>query len=216
LSLSAPAVLKRWTWLLVAAAVGASAIAALAVLHDREVAARTAETRATTFAAELRGGVRALTALAPAVSPADRARVVPPVVAQTAGLGERRLRRLDAVLGAPSRTDLLHRRLRFLPRLAATTRSPAVIDQRLTRAGEQIAGGAERIARDEHARATAIARAALLASGLVVGLAIALVALALLRRDRRHARALREPAHAEPALALADRRRPDEDLAAAA
>jgi diguanylate cyclase (GGDEF)-like protein len=213
-SSSAFAVLKRWTWLLVAAAVGASAIAALAAMHGREVAARNAETHATTFAAELRDSVREIKAFGAAVPARDLPRVLPPVINQTAELGERRLQRLDAVLGDPARTDLLHRRLRFIPRLAATTRSPAVFEQRLTAAGEQIAGGADRIARDEHARARSIARESLLGSAVVVLLAIALVALALLRRERRHARELRELAHRDPLTGLANRRRLDDDLAA--
>jgi diguanylate cyclase (GGDEF)-like protein len=208
------AVLKRWTWLLVAAAVGASAIAVLATMHDHEVEARNAETHAATFAAELRDSVREVTTFGQSVPAEDLPRVLPPVIEQTAQRGERGLARLDAVLQDPARTDLLHRRLRYVPRLAATTRSPAVFEQRLTLAGEQIAGGAEQIARDQRARATSIARETLLGSVFVVALAIALVALVLLRRERRHARALQELAHRDPLTGLANRRRLDEDLAA--
>jgi diguanylate cyclase (GGDEF)-like protein len=210
------AVLKRWTWLVAAVLVSASAIAVLAVMHHREVQARHAEAQATLFAAQLRDSVREITTFGAAVPAADRTRVLPPVIERTAQLGERRLRRLDAVLQDPSRTDRLRAQLHFIPRLAATTRSPQEFERRLVRAGGQIASGAEAIARDQRDRATAIGRETLAGSAVVVLLALALVAAILHRKERRHARELEELAHRDPLTGLANRRRLDEDLAALA
>jgi diguanylate cyclase (GGDEF)-like protein len=211
---SIPVVLKRWTWLLVAALVGASAIAALAVMHEREVDARHAEARATVFAAELRDSVREVKAFGNAVPAEDLTRVLPPVIEATARTAEHRLDRLGEVLGDPSRTDLLRRRLHFIPRLAATTRSPEVFDRRLTAAGERLAAEGDAIARERHGRATAIARESLAGSIIVLLLALLLVAGLLLRKERRHAAELRLLADRDPLTGLANRRRLTRDLEA--
>jgi diguanylate cyclase (GGDEF)-like protein len=213
---SIPAVLKRWSWLLVAALVGASALAALAVVHDREVDARQAEAQATVFAAEVRDSVRGIATVGAAVPASQLTRVLPPVVDQTARTGERRLDRLDAVLRDPARTDLLRRRLHFMPRLAATTRSPRVFAQRLTTAGDRVASDAEAIAREQRARATAIARQTLAGGAAVVLGSLLAVALVMLRRERRHAAQLQLLADRDPLTGLANRRRLAEDLEALA
>jgi diguanylate cyclase (GGDEF)-like protein len=142
--------------------------------------------------------------------------VLPPVIEATARTAERRLDRLDAVLGDPSRTDLLRRRLHFIPRLAATTRSPEVFDQRLTAAGERLASEGDAIARERRGRATTIARETLAGSVIVLLLALLLVAGVLLRKERRHAAQLRLLADRDPLTGLANRRRLAEDLEALA
>ena len=205
------AVLKRWTWLLVAALAGASAIAALSFLHQREAHARHAEARATVFAAQLRDAVAEITTFGAAVPAADLTRVLPPVIDRTVQTGEQRLAGLDAVLGDPARTELLRRRLHFLRRLAATTRSPQVVERRLSAAGRQLASGAETIAREQRDRATAIARETLAGSAIVVALALLLVAFVLRRGQRRPAGQLHELADRDPLTGLAGR-----DAAAAA
>jgi diguanylate cyclase (GGDEF)-like protein len=211
-----PAVLKRWTWLLVAALVGASALAALGVMHEREADARSAETQAAVFAAEVRDSVREVATFGAAVPPEHVTRVLPPVVDRTARIGERRLDRLDAVLHDPARTDLLRRRLHFIPRLAATTRSPQVFAQRLATAGERLASDADAIAGEQRARATTIARETLAGGAVIVLASLLAVALVMLRKERRHAAELQALADRDPLTGLANRRRLAEDLEALA
>jgi diguanylate cyclase (GGDEF)-like protein len=181
-------------------------------MHDREVDARHAETHATVFAAEVRDSVREIARFGAAVPPEDLTRVLPPVVDQTARIGERRLDRLDAVLRDTARTELLRRRLHFIPRLAATTRSPQVFAQRLSTAGERLASDADAIADEQRARATTIARETLAGGAVIVLASLLAVALVMLRKERRHAAQLRLLADRDPLTGLANRRRLAEDL----
>jgi diguanylate cyclase (GGDEF)-like protein len=213
----------RFTWLLLAVAVGASAVAALTIMHDRETNAHQAETQASMFAAEVRDQIRDISVFGRSLPPAQEPSRLAPVIQQASALTERRLDRLDAVLRDPARIAGLRARLHFIPRLAATTRSHAVFVQRLTAAGGGLAAEADVIAADERARATRIGREAVFGSATVLVIALLLVGLILTRAQRlvlaattRHGEEMRRQAHHDPLTGLANRRRLDDDLEALA
>jgi diguanylate cyclase (GGDEF)-like protein len=217
LSLTAP---KRWPWLLLAVVVGVATIVVLTALHEREQTARRGEAQATLFAAELRDSVRELVLFGGAIPERQRATALRPVVASTAATASRRLERLDAILGDDPRTEQLRRQLLEVGRISASAASPAAFGSRLKALAGRMARTADAIARDQHDRATLIARESMAGSALAVLLAMAIVVVVLQRAQqllvaagRRQAEQLRELAERDPLTGLANRRKLNDDLA---
>jgi diguanylate cyclase (GGDEF)-like protein len=208
---------------LLATIVGSTAIALLGALHEREQTARRAETQATLFATGLRDSVGQLTVFAQTIPQRDLAPALRPVIASTAATAAHRIDRLDAVLGQDARTQRLRAQLEEIRKLAASGSGTSAFSPKITATTDALARNADAIAREEHARATLIAREGMAASALVIALALGLVVFVLLRAQRllhaagmRQAAELQRLADGDPLTGLANRRRLTEDLAALA
>jgi hypothetical protein len=101
-----------------------------------------------------------------------------------AGLAALHQRAADAGRAEGQAAARLQVQLHHLPRLAATTRSAAVVEQRLRATRGRLAAGAAAVARAERAQATAVARERLLGAALAALVALAFGAFAL-RPSRR-------------------------------
>lgn len=215
------AVPKRWPWLLLGLAIGALALSVIAALHQREQTARRAEGQATLFASELRDAVREITIFGGTVRESELRRALRPVIASTAATATARLTRLEDTLGSDDRIDHLHAQLVAVGRIAASDdQDPAAYGAQLTDAADRMARTADAIARDQHDRATLIAREAMAGGALAVLAGMALVAFVLQQAHRllaaagrRQAEQLQELADRDPLTGLSNRRRLSEDLA---
>jgi diguanylate cyclase (GGDEF)-like protein len=214
------AVPKRWPWLLLGLAIGALALSVLAALHQREETARRAEAQATLFASELRDAVREITIFGNTVDESELRRALRPVIASTSATATARLTRLENTLGSDPRIDRLHTELIAVRGTAASDQDPAAYGQQLTAAADRMARTADAIARDQHDRATLIARETMAGGAIAVLAGMGLIAFVLQHAhgllaaaSRRQAAQFQALADRDPLTGLSNRRRLAQDLA---
>jgi diguanylate cyclase (GGDEF)-like protein len=209
---------RRWPWLLLAAAVAASAFFAILALHDRQQDARAAEQRASLFASELRDRVTHTESFAARLAPGAARSAILPVIQATVRNGRRRVDALATEVDDPRVKDL-QTQLELIGRLAAQPGVSAATAVRLRLAADQMTATADAIATTQRRRATAVTRTTVSGSALLLLLAVALVATILqrshrlvLRASRRHAETMLELAEHDPLTGLPNRRRLADDL----